>query len=472
MTQEILVVSETEVLVQDLGSDVLVEQVTTQEIVEVAEQGPPGPPGSGITVRGRVATVAALPVIKEIGDVYIVTAESDHGFVWDGSAWIDIGLIQGPKGDKGDTGEPGPAGPVGPAGAAGTDGEDGLSAYEVAVAAGFSGTQAQWLASLVGPQGPQGPQGVQGPTGPQGDPGPTGPTGPKGDTGDAGPQGIQGVAGPQGPQGIQGPAGPAGPTGPQGEAGPQGIQGIQGPQGAKGDTGDTGPAGPAGRGITSIARTSGTGAPGTTDTYTITFTDATSATFTVYNGADGEGGGAGFYVGATAPDPATYPLWLNTTAGVFLIWTGSEWMEPGANYVPAGGTTGQVLTKLSGDDFAVAWSSPTVPSVAWGDITGKPTTFTPSAHTHAIADVIGLPDALDGKQPVGSYLTSSAIGSTVQDYSANLTSWSALAPAAKQDALVSGTNIKTINGTSLLGPGDIAISGSGGFSQKRPHLWS
>lgn len=33
--------------------------------------------------------------------------------------------------------------------------------------------------------------------------------------------------------------------------------------------------------------------------------------------------------------------------------------------------------------------------------------------------------------------------------------------AAKQDTLVSGTNIKTINGTSLLGTGDISISGSG-----------
>ena len=32
----------------------------------------------------------------------------------------------------------------------------------------------------------------------------------------------------------------------------------------------------------------------------------------------------------------------------------------------------------------------------------------------------------------------------------------------KQDKLVSGTNIKTINGTSLLGSGDIVISGGGG----------
>jgi len=46
-----------------------------------------------------------------------------------------------------------------------------------------------------------------------------------------------------------------------------------------------------GRGIVSIIRTSGDGSPGTTDTYTITYTDATTSTFAVYNGADGTSGG-------------------------------------------------------------------------------------------------------------------------------------------------------------------------------------
>lgn len=181
----------------------------------------------------------------------------------------------------------------------------------------------------------------------------------------------------------------------------------------------------------------------------------TASTYqTFLKAGEGGGGGVGYYVGPTAPDPATYPLWLNTTAGVFLVWTGSEWMEPGVNYVPPGGSTGQVLLKLSGDDFDVAWGSPTAPSVAWGDITGKPTTFAPSAHTHAIADVTGLETALGGKEPAitksagyakwsGSawtfvdeaYLTSAAIGSSVQAYSANLTSWASLETSAKQDAI-------------------------------------
>lgn len=36
-------------------------------------------------------------------------------------------------------------------------------------------------------------------------------------------------------------------------------------------------------------------------------------------------------------------------------------------------------------------------SVTWSDVTGKPTTFTPSAHTHAMSDITGLTTALSGK---------------------------------------------------------------------------
>lgn len=42
-------------------------------------------------------------------------------------------------------------------------------------------------------------------------------------------------------------------------------------------------------------------------------------------------------------------------------------------------------------------------AVAWADVTGKPATFTPVAHGHAIADVTGLQSALDDKQAAGSY---------------------------------------------------------------------
>lgn len=54
--------------------------------------------------------------------------------------------------------------------------------------------------------------------------------------------------------------------------------------------GGTGVVGKDGRGIKTLVRTSGNGAAGTTDTYTITFTDNTTSTFTVHNGKDGRDG--------------------------------------------------------------------------------------------------------------------------------------------------------------------------------------
>lgn len=58
------------------------------------------------------------------------------------------------------------------------------------------------------------------------------------------------------------------------------------------------------------------------------------------------------------------------------------------------------------------------------------------------------------------FLAPAAIGVTVQAYDADLTSWAAIAPSAKQDALVSGTNIKSINSASVLGSGNIDLGGS------------
>lgn len=46
-------------------------------------------------------------------------------------------------------------------------------------------------------------------------------------------------------------------------------------------------------------------------------------------------------------------------------------------------------------------------SVAWDNVSGKPSTFSPSSHTHSIANVTGLQAALDGKQASGSYAAAS-----------------------------------------------------------------
>lgn len=44
---------------------------------------------------------------------------------------------------------------------------------------------------------------------------------------------------------------------------------------------------------------------------------------------------------------------------------------------------------------------------AWSVIADKPSTFTPSSHTHAISDVTNLQTSLDGKQASGSYAAAS-----------------------------------------------------------------
>lgn len=69
------------------------------------------------------------------------------------------------------------------------------------------------------------------------------------------------------------------------------YNGKDGAAGAKGETGATGAKGADGRGIVSIVRTSGNGAAGTVDTYTITYSDTTTSTFPVRNGADGTAAG-------------------------------------------------------------------------------------------------------------------------------------------------------------------------------------
>ena len=81
--------------------------------------------------------------------------------------------------------------------------------------------------------------------------------------------------------------------------------------------------------------------------------------------------------------------------------------------------------------------------------------------TAATANTTAFATAAQGAK-ADTALQPAAIGVSVQAYDADLTSWAAIAPSAKQDTLVSGTNIKTVNGSSLLGSGNLVISGGGG----------
>jgi hypothetical protein len=51
--------------------------------------------------------------------------------------------------------------------------------------------------------------------------------------------------------------------------------------------------------------------------------------------------------------------------------------------------------------------APSAHSHDYSEITGKPSTFPPSAHTHSIADTTGLAEALAAKQPLGNYAATS-----------------------------------------------------------------
>ncbi len=75
-------------------------------------QGPKGDDGASITLKGAVNSISNLPTTGNIqGDLYVVQTDG-NGYVWNGTSWVNVGQIRGPKGD---TGAQGPAGPA-PAG--------------------------------------------------------------------------------------------------------------------------------------------------------------------------------------------------------------------------------------------------------------------------------------------------------------------------------------------------------------------
>jgi len=139
---------------------------------------------------------------------------------------------------------------------------------------------------------------------------------------------LAGVTGPTGPAGGGGggTTGPTGPSGSVGATGPAGGTGGVGPTGPGGSVGSTGPAGSAG----SVGATGPAGSAGSV-------------------GATGPSGSTGG-VGPTGPSGSTGGVGATGPAG------------------PAGvGSTGPT---------GPAWTT------AWADITDKPSTFTPTAHTH------------------------------------------------------------------------------------------
>ena len=228
--------------------------------------------------------------------------------------------------------------------------------------------------------------------------------GPQGDIGLQGIQGDIGLTGEQGVQGIQGVDGIAGPQGIQGvESVVPGPQGIIGPQGEIGPQGDTGLVGDTG--IQGIE-----GPQGIQGDIGLTGADSIVA------GPIGETGATGLQgeTGASGPIGVTG---LTGDTGIQ-----GEIGETGLTGLT--GTDG--YTPIKGIDYFDGIQG------IQGE-TGSDATVT-TANVKAALDITTLSGDNTGDQDL----------------------------SGKQETLISGTNIKTINSTSILGAGDLAIAGGAG----------
>lgn len=145
-------------------------------------------------------------------------------------------------------------------------------------------------------------------------------------------------------------------------------------KGASGQDGHDGTNGTNGIGIASITKT---GTNGLVDTYTITYTDGSTSNFTVTNGADGQDGTNGTN-GTNGNDGVgiasilktgtsglvdTYTItYTDGTTSTFTVTNGQNGTNGtnGTNGVgvPTGGTAGQVLSKVDGTDYNTQWTTP------------------------------------------------------------------------------------------------------------------
>lgn len=143
---------------------------------------------------------------------------------------------------------------------------------------------------------------------------------------------------------VTGTGGPPGPTGPQGSTGPPGLQGVPGQPGIPGPAGEGIPPG------------------GTMGQFLLKESNADFDTAWVT-----EAGIGPEVIVQHEPQPVPPSL---------LLWVDLDGTVPGGGNVPAGGTTGQILTKNSSTDFDSSWQtgsgggggSPTGP--ASGALTG------------------------------------------------------------------------------------------------------
>lgn len=89
------------------------------------DKGDTGPAGTGVTIKGSYNTYEELVIDHPTGsegDSYLVNGSL---YVWNGSAWENVGNIKGEKGDTGETGAQGIQGVKGDTGSQGIKGDKG-----------------------------------------------------------------------------------------------------------------------------------------------------------------------------------------------------------------------------------------------------------------------------------------------------------------------------------------------------------
>ena len=232
------------------------------------------------------------------------------------------------------------------------------------------------------------------------------------------------------------PSGAAGPIGPQGNVGPattlsigtvvtgadaaatitgtaptqtlnlvlpQGATGVQGPQGVQGNVGPA----------NSLTVGSVTTTTATTAAVSITGNaPSQQISFVIPQGPQGPQGAGGPYTtvqaGTVTTGAAGSSAKIDTvTSGgtVTLNFTIPRGVDGTANLAdetpqPLGVASAGSATRAARADHVHA-----TPTISYGNLTGVPSTFAPSGHSHSVSDVSGLQTALDGKQAAGSYAT-------------------------------------------------------------------
>ena len=393
---------------------------------------------SAVSLKGTDTEANILSKVGMVAEDLWIASDTLDGWVYDGSVWINIGPLQGPQG---------------------VQGIDGKSAYTVAVENGFVGNEAEWLLSLVGATGATG-------------------------------NGIYSVV----------------------KTGTVGLVDTYTVTMTSGDTTTftvtNGLDGVDGLDVDHIAQTSGTGAAGTVDVYTVWGDVAETVnlgTFNVYNGADGTGivnsvvAGANVIVDSTNPISPVVGLGANVTTQGNTFNGAEQLVKLGVDgKLPV--LDGSNLTGIDGlpdqTGFAGKYLTTSGTVASWAEVAGgsehydqeaAPTSPNLGATWYKPSTGKSYQRVNDGTSDLWLEIGSAAVGVT-QDYvdtavgtraatihthvkadvglsnvdntsdaDKPVSTATAAALSGKQNTLVSGTNIKTINGASVLGSGDVTV---------------